>query len=77
MTEEQIEKVQPELPPMKLAFILEGEIVDILHTDERLAAIFTSNPLIVDVTQNLAQEGNKIGVGTKWDYASEQFIFEE
>ena len=25
-------------PPIKLAFVLDGQVADILHTDERLAA---------------------------------------
>ena len=40
-----------ELPPVKIAFILDNEVVDILHTDERLAAIFLSGPRIMDVTE--------------------------
>lgn len=76
MTEEQNQNIPP-LPPIKLAFIIDGEVVDILHTDERLAAIFTSNPLVLNVTGQLVQENGTIGVGTKWDYETEQFIFEE
>lgn len=38
-------------PPVKLAYILDNEVVDILHTDERLAAIMTSNPVIIDVSE--------------------------
>lgn len=37
-------------PPVKLAFIIDGEVVDVLHTDLRLAAIFLSEPIIIDVT---------------------------
>ena len=33
-----------------LAFIIDGEIVQVLGTDERLAAILLSDPIIVDVT---------------------------
>ena len=44
-----------ELPPIKIAIILDGVIQDVLHTDERLAALFLSNPLIVDVS-HLFQE---------------------
>lgn len=75
MTEET--QGQPQLPPIKIAFVLDGEVVDILHTDERLAAIFTSNPLIVDVTGQLEGAGGIVKVGTKWDYESNQFIPEE
>jgi hypothetical protein len=41
----------PALPPVKIAFIIDGEVQDVLHTDERLAAIFLSQPTIVDVTE--------------------------
>ena len=40
-----------ELPPVKLAIINdESAVIDVLHTDERLAAILLSNPIIKDVT---------------------------
>ena len=40
----------PNLPPNRVAFIIDNEVVDIIHTDDRLAAIFLSEPLMVDVT---------------------------
>jgi len=40
----------PNLPPNKVAFIIDNQVVDIIHTDDRLAAIFLSEPLMVDVT---------------------------
>lgn len=40
----------PNMPPNKIAFIIDNEVVDIIHTDDRLAAIFLSEPLMVDVT---------------------------
>jgi len=49
MSEENNEQ-QVALPPVKIAFIIEGFVADVMHTDERLGAIFTSNPLIKDVT---------------------------
>lgn len=42
------------LPPVKLAFIIDNVVTDILHTDERLAAIFLSEPLIIDVSERTA-----------------------
>jgi hypothetical protein len=36
------------LPPHALAFILDGEVVLIMNTDERSAAIFQSNPTVVE-----------------------------
>ena len=33
-----------------LAFVIDGEVVQVMGTDERLAAILLSEPAIVDVT---------------------------
>jgi hypothetical protein len=35
----------------EIAFIIDGEVVDILRADDRLAAILLSEPTIVDVTK--------------------------
>lgn len=59
------------LPPIKLAFILDGEIADILHTDDRLAAIFTSEPLILDITDRVNNE--TIGVGYLYNAETNTF----
>ena len=56
-----------ELPPVKLAFIgSDSSVMDILHTDERLAALFLSNPIIKNVT-DIAQNNNVLG----WTYDPE------
>jgi hypothetical protein len=39
-----------ELPPVRLAFVLDNLVVDIINTDQRLAAIFLSNPTVVEIT---------------------------
>lgn len=44
-----MENVPPEATHA-LAFVLDNEVVDIMLTDDRLAAIFLSNPIIIDVT---------------------------
>jgi hypothetical protein len=62
-----------ELPPVKIAFVLDNEIVDILHTDERLAAIFTSNPIILDVTDNMIENGGTAAVGSIYDSETQTF----
>lgn len=59
------------LPPVKIAFIIDEEVVDILHTDERLAAIFLSQPIILDVT---GEDGRAIcEVGSTYDVATKTF----
>jgi len=57
MSENTPSEEQP-LPPVKIAFIIDNKVVDILHTDNRLAAIFLSEPLILDVTDNKDVNGN-------------------
>jgi hypothetical protein len=47
------EETTPTLPPVKIAFIIDGVVTDVLHTDDRLGAIFLSEPKIVDVTEYL------------------------
>ena len=58
MAEEQVNPLDH--VPYKLAFILDGEVADILHTDERLSAIFLSNPLVLDISQQLASNPSAI-----------------
>jgi len=52
---------QAPLPPSKVAFVIDGNVVDILHTDDRLAAIFLSEPIMVDVS-DLFTDGEVPGV---------------
>lgn len=60
-----------EMPPVKIAFILDDQVVDILHTDNRLASIFLSEPVIVDVT---GEDGNSIAqVGDNYDAKTNTF----
>lgn len=39
-----------QLPPVKIAFVIDGEVVDVIHTEERMAAILLSAPQIVEAT---------------------------
>lgn len=60
----------PQMPPQKIALIIDGEVVEMLHTDERLTAIFLSNPTIVDVTESYTGESL---IGKKYDEATGTF----
>lgn len=60
------------LPPIKVAFIIDNEVVDVLHTDERLGAILLSNPTIMDIT---LEDGKQAAfVGDKYDPENNKFI---
>lgn len=54
-------------PPIKLAFIIDNEVADVLHTDDRLAAIFLSNPTVIDITEQLTSDPNSIRPGMIYD----------
>lgn len=58
-----------ELPPIKVALIIDNTIVDVLHTDQRLADIFLSNPVVVDVTSREEE------IDSGWTYNSESGEF--
>ena len=60
MTENNNEK-----PPFDIAFIIDDAIVDVLHTDGRLADILLSNPTIVNVTN---EDGTQLAfVGDRYN----------
>jgi hypothetical protein len=63
-----------ETPPIKLAFIIDNEVADILHTDERLAAIFLSNPTIINVTEKYLDDPNSVRPGMMYDPESGNYL---
>ncbi len=67
---------QANIPPIKIAFVIDNEVVDILHTDSRLAAIFLSEPKIIDVTEGF-ETGNPVKVGSTYDPETNTFIDKE
>ena len=44
--------------PFKIAFVIDGQVVETLNTQERLAAILLSEPVIVDITHMADDNGN-------------------
>lgn len=59
----------PPIPPRRIAFIIDNVIQDVLHTDERLAALFLSEPIILDITD----EPSHIDIGIKYDPETNSF----
>lgn len=64
-------------PPIKLAFIIDNEVADILHTDERLAAIFLSNPVIFDITDRLAANALSVTPGMTYNPETQEYSMPE
>jgi hypothetical protein len=58
---------QPEgaadLPAKKIAFVIDDQIVEVLHTNETLGAILLSNPTIVDISSVYGDVTNNPGIG--------------
>ena len=64
-----------DLPKQKVAFVIDGEVIDILHTDQRLAAIFLSEPLILDVSDKfVVGEVPGVWIGDAYDAETNTFI---
>lgn len=52
-------------PPYDVALIIDNKVVDVLHTDGRIANILLSNPIIVNAAD---EDGNQLGfVGDKYN----------
>jgi hypothetical protein len=62
-----------QLPVDRVAFVIDGEVVEILYVNEKLAAILNSNPLIVDVTGLTVDVGGIVQAGTLYDYETKTF----
>ena len=61
---------QPGLPPHKVAFIIDGKVQDVLHTDARLAALLLSNPVVLDVSSYYEGQGSGFSV-VQWFHHEE------
>ena len=61
------------IPHIKIAFIIDGEVVDILHTQDRLAAILLSDPTVVDITDVNNDSNSAIYPGWTYDSTTKAF----
>ena len=59
------------LPPNAIAFVINGEVVDVIRCPDRMAAYLLSRPVIVDVTDNV----ENVQVGYSYDEATGTFAF--
>lgn len=65
------------LPPIKLAMIIDNEVVDVMHTDTRFAAILLSDPLIIDITPEEGSSRIRTYVGDTYDPETNKFKYED
>lgn len=60
-----------EMAPVKVAFIIDNIVADVIHTDNRLAAIFLSNPVVMDVTDH--EDVSSITTNATYDPETQTF----
>lgn len=60
-----------DMMPVRLAIVLDNVVQDCINTDERLAAIFLSNPTIIDITDKENQ--HRISVGSEYNPENGEF----
>jgi hypothetical protein len=69
-----LNSVQPtEKPPHSIAFVVDGFVQDVIHVQPRLAAIFLSEPIAVDVTGAVAVFGADVSPGFQYDVKTNTF----
>lgn len=57
--------------PFKIAIVIDGEVQDIIHCNERLFYLLTSQPQILDISNE------SVEVGDIYDYNDNRFIKDE
>jgi len=60
------------LTPNKLAVIADNVVIDILNTDERLAAILLSQPTVLELTEEYEEVNSRIG--NVYDESTQKFM---
>lgn len=69
-----IENNLPNNINVKVAFIIDNEVVDILYTDDRLGSILLSNPLVIDVSDYTNDQGQfNLPIGSVYNEQDQSF----
>ena len=71
-TQEDEDAEQLKIPINSLAFVIDGFVQDIIHVPNRLCAILTSNPTIVNITNH----SEAVNVGSAYNAADNSFIID-
>jgi hypothetical protein len=70
---------EPEQNIFKIAYVIDGKVVETLRTDERIWAIVMSSPTVVDITNinfpdEITADGAKqVQIGSGWNYNGTTF----
>jgi hypothetical protein len=70
---EKIAKERENTPPVALVYLIDNTVVDIIRTDERLAAIMLSQPLILDLSDVENLNDINAVVGSTYDPETSTF----
>jgi hypothetical protein len=58
----------------KVAFVIDGQVVEIITTEDRLASILLSNPITIDVTGQTVDEGGEVEMGVTYNYSTKKLF---
>lgn len=70
-------KEKSNTPPVALVYLIDNTVVDILRTDERLAAIMLSNPVILDLSDVESLADINAVIGATYDPETASFTLPE
>jgi hypothetical protein len=62
-----------DLPPIRVAFVLDDKVEEILFVDNRLGAILLSDPLILEVVEERATT-DFVAIGDSYDPENDKFF---
>jgi len=64
----------PKFIGSRIALVIDDMVTDVMHTDNRLAAILLSEPTVIDVSDYLVGNDIKVYPGMKYDKDKNKFI---
>ena len=63
----------PPLPDNKIAFVIDGKVVDIIYAHDRLAAVLLSDPIIVDIMGVKASDNSDVHMDYTYNSTTNTF----
>jgi hypothetical protein len=71
--QEQYAEITEQFNTKRIAFVIDGQVVQLVRLDERLFSILASDPIMVDVTDRTIGKTNDFS-GTQYDVENNKFI---
>ena len=66
-------EITPPMPANKIAFVIDGKVVDIIYAHDRLAAVLLIDPLILDITDVKSESNTDIHMDYTYNETTKTF----